>query len=107
MWTVYKPVVALQGNDWIISWNERVRFDNQLKDFATTNHDPDWAGFGIAIFADDGVTVKSTHIVQGTSFTYTAAQQTLDFGTIQPGIKVSIVQMSQKWGGGYPVVINS
>lgn len=107
MWTVYKPVVALQGNDWIISWNERVRFDNQIKDFATTNHDPDWAGFGIAILADDGVTVKSTHIVQGTSFTYTAAQQTLDFGTIQPGIHVSIVQMSQKWGGGYPVVINS
>lgn len=107
MWTVYKPVVALQGNDWIISWNERVRFDNQIKDFATTNHDPDWAGFGIAILADDGVTVKSTHIVQGSSFTYTAAQQTLDFGTIQPGIKVSIVQMSQKWGGGYPVVINS
>ena len=107
MWTVYKPVVALQGNDWIISWNERVRFDNQIKDFATTNHDPDWAGFGVAILADDGVTVKSTHIVQGNSFTYTAAQQTLDFGTIQPGIKVSIVQMSQKWGGGYPVVINS
>ena len=107
MWTVYKPVVALQGNDWIISWNERVRFDNQIKDFATTNHDPDWAGFGVAILAEDGVTVKSTHIVQGSSFTYTAAQQTLDFGTIQPGIKVSIVQMSQKWGGGYPVVINS
>lgn len=107
MWTVYKPVVALQGNDWIISWNERVRFDNQIKDFATTNHDPDWAGFGIAILAEDGVTVKSTHVVQGSSFTYTAAQQTLDFGTIQPGIKVSIVQMSQKWGGGYPVVINS
>lgn len=107
MWTVYKPVVAIQGNDWIISWNERVRFDNQIKDFSTTNHDPDWAGFGVAILADDGVTVKSTHIIQGSSFTYTAAQQTLDFGTIQAGIKVSIVQMSQKWGGGYPVVINS
>jgi hypothetical protein len=107
MWTVYKPVVGLVGQDWIITYNERARYDNQLKDYATTNHDPDWGGFGVAIMAPDGVTVKSTSVVQGTSFTYTAAQQVADFGTIQPSIKVSIVQMSQKWGGGFPVVINS
>jgi hypothetical protein len=106
MWPVYNPVIALQGQDWVISWRERVRFDNQIKDFATTNHDPDWAGFGVAILDADGK-VKSSYVVQGTSVTYTAAQQVTDFGTLQAGIKVSIVQMSQKWGGGYPTVINN
>jgi hypothetical protein len=106
MWPVYNPVIALSGQDWVISWRERVRFDNQIKDFATTNHDPDWAGFGVAILDADGK-VKSSYVVQGTSVTYTKAQQVADFGTLQAGIKVSIVQMSQKWGGGYPTVINN
>ena len=106
MWTVYTPVIGLSGQDWIISWNERVRYDNQLKDFATTNHDPDWAGFGVAILDADG-NVKSSGVVQGNKYTYSAAQQVADFGDLQSSIKVSIVQMSQKWGGGFPVVINN
>lgn len=106
MWNVFKPVIAQEGQDWIISWNERVRFDNQIKDFSTTNHDPDWAGFGVAVIGTDNA-VKSSSVVQGTKFTYTAAQQVADFGIIQNSVKVSIVQMSQKWGGGFPTVINS
>ena len=106
MWTVFKPVIAQVGQDWVVSWNERVRFDNQLKDYTTTNHDPDWAGYGVAVIDSDG-NVKSSSVVQGTKFTYTATQQVTDFGIIQNSVKVSIVQMSQKWGGGYPTVINS
>ena len=106
MWTVFKPVIGLVGQDWVITFNERVRFDNQIKDFATTNHDPDWAGFGIAVI-DSNNMVRSSNVIQGNKFTYTAAQQLADFGSLQNSVKVSIVQMSKKWGGGYPVVINS
>ena len=106
MWTIFKPVIATVGQDWVITWNERVRFDNQLKDFGATNHDPDWAGYGVAVIGPDNK-VKSSSVVQGTKFTYTAAQQVADFGSIQNSVKVSIVQMSQKWGGGFPTIINS
>ena len=108
MWTVYGASITKTGDDFVITWNERVRFDNQLKDYATTNHDYDWGGFGIAILnGDNNDAVKRTLVQTGNTFTYTAAMQIQDFGAKQAAIKVSILQMSQKWGGGFPVVINS
>lgn len=108
MWSVHSTNITKQGDDFVITWNERVRFDNQLKDFATTNHDYDWGGYGIAILnGDNNDAVKRTVVQNGTTFTYTAAMQIQDFGFKENNIKVSIVQMSQKWGGGFPVVINN
>lgn len=106
MWSVFNPKLVKSGTDFVLNFSERARFDNQLKDFSTTNHDIDWAGFGIAVLDSNNV-VKKTFVVQGTSFTYTGTQQVNDFGSTQTHIKMSIVQMSQKWGGGFPTVINN
>lgn len=106
MWQPLKCKAVMSGQDWVITAEERVRFDNQLKDYVTTNHDVDWAGMGYAILGAGDV-VKRTYVNQGEPFTYTAAEQVSDFGTLQNTLKVSIVQLSQKWGGGLPKIINS
>jgi len=106
-WQVYNAKAALQTNgDWLITWAERVRYDGALQDFTTVNHDDDFGGFGVAIL-DLANTTKSTQIQLVDSFTYTVAQQTTEFGAAQTSIRASIVPMSKKWGGGYPLIINS
>ena len=106
MWSIYGQSLTKTGNDFSLTFKERVRFDNQLKDFTAVNHDADWAGFGIAIL-DSNDLVKKTYVTQSNSFTYTEANQIADFGSAQTNVKISVVQLSQKWGGGFPTVINS
>lgn len=105
-WSPHTPTWSYQGVDVVLNWKERVRFDNQLKDYAEINHDPDWGGYGIAVLDQNDV-VKSTHTTTSTTWTYTNAMQVADFGTLAPHTKFSIVQLSTKYGGGYPLVINT
>lgn len=105
-WAPHTPTWTFVGPDLVLNWKERVRFDNQLKDYAEINHDPDWGGYGIAVL-DQLDNVKSTHTMTSTTFTYTNAMQVADFGQLAPHTKFSIIQMSTKFGGGYPLVINT
>lgn len=107
MWTVTDAKVLHVGSDWQFSWKERVRYDNQLKDLATTNHDPDWAGYGIIIYDTDGVTVKNKYTTTSESWTYTAAMQTADFGSVQSSVKARVAQISSSYGAGWSVAVNS
>jgi hypothetical protein len=50
----------------------------------------------------DGATVKRTIVATSPTATYTAAQQTADFGSPQPGISLRIHQMSATRGRGTP-----
>ncbi len=106
-WTVENPKILKVGSDYQLSFGERVRYDNLLKDYAELTHDADWAGFGIAIFESDGVTLKKTYTTTSEFWTYTAAMQTTDFGSLQASIKTQVVQMSQTGVPGYPISLNS
>lgn len=105
-WRVANPTAVKQPNgDWLISWKERPRYNNQLQDYNELTHDTDWAGYGIAFLS--GSTVKSSATTTGNSYTYTVNQQGIDFGGPQSSITVSITQMSTIVGGGYPYVVNA
>lgn len=106
-WTVFGAKALKVGQDIQFSWNERVRFDNALKDLATTNHDSDWAGYGVVIYAADGTTIKRRATMTSENFTYTAAMQIADFGAVQTSVKADIAQISSIYGTGYPVTVNS
>lgn len=108
LWSVYNTSAYLEGAGWHVFWKERVRFDNQLKDFAGTNHDSDWGGYGIAVInpLDDSDIVR-TITTTSEDWVYTNQMQVQDFGQLIPHAKFSIVPMSTKWGGGYPTVINT
>lgn len=106
MWAVCNAKAVKTGSDWVISWKERVRFDNQLKDFSEISHDEDWGGYAVAVL-DPGGNVKSTHPVQVENFTYTNAMQITEFGGSVVAFKCTIVQLSKKYGAGIPLTINS
>lgn len=105
-WAVAQPNAVKQGNgDWYITWIERPRYNNSLRDYTEITHDSDWSGFAVAIL-DAGSAVKRTFTTVDKFLTYTVAQQTADFGAPQANLKASIIQMSSVVGGGYPNVIN-
>lgn len=107
LWTVHNAKILKVGSDYQLSFGERIRYLGGLRDNAEIIHDADWAGFGIVILASDGTTVVKTYTTQTETFTYTAAMQTTDFGSVQSSIKTKIVQLSQYGVPGYPVSINS
>lgn len=102
-WAVAQLKAVRQGDDWIISWVERPRFNNHLQDYQEINHDSDWAGFGITI--TQGVDVKHSAMTVEDTYTYTAAQQVADFGSVQTSLTLTVTQLSTIVGGGYPTTI--
>jgi hypothetical protein len=107
MWTVYNGKVLKTGSDFTVSYKERVRFNNGMTQVAV-NHDPDWGGFGIVVYTDNTyTTVKKTYTTTSESWIYSAAMQVADFGATQTNLYVRVSQLSQKWGPGYPVTLNS
>lgn len=106
-WAVYNAALVHEANtDWTVSWKGRSRFDNKLKDFATTLHDETFGGYGVAIL-DGSEAVLKTYTVTAESFVLTAAMQTADLGGPQATLKVSIVPLDKTFGGGYPTIVNS
>lgn len=107
MYPVFGAKILKTGSDFVVSYNERIRFDNQLKDYATAIHDPDWAGYGIIIYADSSYTTpKARYTTTSTSWTYSLNMQNTDFGAAQNHLYVRVSQLSKKWGAGYPVTLN-
>ena len=105
-WRVAQPKAVKEVNgDWTISWIERPRYNNGMRDYTEISHDPDWGGYAIAILNSSDVVKRSTTTV-GTSFTYTVAMQQADFGSAQTTLKASIIQMTTSSGGGYPAPIS-
>lgn len=106
-WRVAQPKLKKETNgDWTISWIERPRYNNGMRDYTEISHDPDWGGYAVAIL-DNTDAVKRTTTTVGTTFTYTVAMQQADFGSAQTTLKASIVQMTQSAGGGYPYVVTA
>lgn len=107
-WAVVNAKAVRQPNDdWIITWNKRSKFSPGLVNYTGFVNDPDFGGFGLA-FKNASDQIVRTATTTFETYTYTAAQQITDFGSVQTNLKVSIVQMSniQGVGGGYPTVLN-
>lgn len=105
-WKVSNPIINKTSNDWNLTWQERLRYDNALKDSTDLTHDADFGGWAIAVL--DGVSsVKRTAIVWTKSYTYTSAMQIIDFGSNQGSVNFSITALSTSGVTGYPYLINS
>lgn len=107
LWTPHSAKVEQLGSDWRFTFKERVRFNNELQDNTELTHDSDWAGFGIVLYDATGTTIVKTYTTTSELWTYTAAMQTADFGSLQTSIKSKITQLSQLGAPGYPLTLNS
>jgi hypothetical protein len=90
------------GTTWTVTWKERARFNGGLQDYNDIVRDSDWAGWAVAVF--NWSTVVRQEIVYVPEFVYPIDKQTADFGSGQSSLKVSIQQISLKYGGGRPVI---
>lgn len=105
-WTVaHGSAVKDTSGNWNINWIERPRYSVALMDYAEIPHDPDWAGWTVAVM--NGATVVKTLVVQSPSYVYSVANQIADFGSAQTSLTVRVFAMSTRTGGGYAATINS
>lgn len=86
-------------NDWTISWVRRGRLDWEWRDYVDTPLGEASESYEIDIM--NGSTVKRTLTATSQSVTYTAAQQTTDFGAVQTTLSVRVYQISAAVGRGY------
>ena len=88
------------AGDLAISWVRRTRIGGDNWDAAEVPLGEETERYEVDILA--GATVKRTLAATSPSVTYTAAQQTADFGSPQSAIDVRVFQLSAVHGRGTP-----
>ncbi|MCX8003673.1 MAG: phage tail protein [Burkholderiaceae bacterium] len=81
------------GGDLTITWFERSRVGTELADGGVDARDEPLALHELHVL--DGTTVVRSVQVNGTSWTYTAAQQTTDFGAPQASVSMRVRRVGQ------------
>jgi hypothetical protein len=88
------------GTDIALSWVRRSRADTDS--WATEDAPLDCAPEAYRVEIYDGVTLKRTLDVSAPAATYTAAQQTADFGGPATAFTFRVAQLSALYGPGHP-----
>ena len=91
--------VRAAGGDLTISWIRRTRAAGDWLDGADVPLGEENERYEVDIL--DGETVVRTKEATGPEVTYSAAEQTNDFGSTQPGVSVAVYQMSATIGRGH------
>lgn len=103
----YSPVNGLgsrDGSDNLsIAWTRRTRIGGEWRSNVDANLGESTEAYEIDIMS--GATVKRTINSATQSATYSAADQTTDFGSPQASVTVRIYQMSAIVGRGYPLEV--
>lgn len=90
---------------WTLSWIRRTRTGGEWRDYVDADLGERKEQYQIDIFADGTyAAVKRTATVDGSpSFSYSATDQTTDFGSAQSTLYLKIYQVSSLVGRGYPL----
>lgn len=98
----YRPVhiraQRVAGDDVSITWVRRTRLDGGMMDYIDVPLREAMEQYDVAIY--DGVTLKRSWRVTSPSVTYSAAEQTADFGSLPAGFTVRVTQLSALIGPG-------
>lgn len=92
------------AGDLVVSATRRTRYDGVWRDYADVPLNEVSERYDAEIYGEAGfTTVKRTFSgLTSPEFTYTAAQQTTDFGSVQFQYNLRLYQLSEKRGRGYP-----
>ncbi len=97
----YSPVRvkgARASGDLAISWFRRTRIGGDTWDVTEVPLSEDSESYDVEIYS--GATLKRTLTATAPSVTYTTAQQTADFGSVQAAVSVKVYQKSVVYGRG-------
>ncbi len=94
---------AVGSTDWTLTWVRRSRTDGEWRDLVDAGLGETTEAYEVDIFSDGTyTTVKRTLTATSPTCTYTTADQTTDFGSVQTTIYAKVYQMSSVVGRGYP-----
>lgn len=88
------------AGDLLLEWTRRTRLEASLRDNVDAVLGEASERYVVEIL-DGGDVVRTVPVLEQ-SLTYTAAEQTTDFGSPQASIDVVIYQLSETYGRGYP-----
>jgi hypothetical protein len=88
------------GGDLFIEWIRRTRIGGDSWDTVEVPLGEDVERYEVDIL--DGTTVKRTLSSSSPTVTYTAAEQTTDFGSPQPSLSIRVYQLGAAWGRSAP-----
>lgn len=102
----YSPVHLGGGKeangDWTLNWVRRTRIDGAWRDYVEVPLGESVEAYTVEIYTDDTfTTLKRTISATSQTATYTAAQQTSDFGSGQSEVYFVVYQLSAALGPGY------
>ena len=86
------------GGDLTVTWERRTRVGGDSWDASEVPLGEDIEAYEIEIMS--GAVVKRTILAAGPVAVYTAAQQVIDFGSVQIAVSVRVYQMSTLYGRG-------
>jgi hypothetical protein len=87
------------AGDIVLAWVRRARTNAEWNDYVDVPLDEDSESYSVDIL--NGSTVMRTVTASTATITYTAAQQTTDFGSPQASVSVAVYQVSALAGRGY------
>ena len=91
---------ARSAGDLSLSWVRRTRIGGDSWDAVEVPLAEESERYEVDIL--DGSTVRRTLAITAPTATYTAADQTTDFGALQPSISLRVYQLSTVFGRGTP-----
>lgn len=92
------PDAQKDGDDWLIQWTGRSRFDNNWWTDGIAGASDGTGNYTLEIL--NGSTVVRTIIQTDETYTYTAAQQTTDFGMVQTTLAARVASIHAVTGAG-------
>jgi hypothetical protein len=104
----FSPVIITGSRDGssnlTISWIRRTRVGGAWRDYVDATIDPEITSWEVDILSGLGVVLRTITGIGSTTYTasYTAAQQTTDFGSTQSSVSVKIYAVGSTVGRGYP-----
>jgi hypothetical protein len=94
----FKAIKQTNG-DFILTWVRRTRYNGSWVNNSDVPLNEEREEYTLKIY--NGLTIVRTVIVSSPTFTYTAAMQTTDFGSVQSTITSQVAQNSATIGPGY------
>jgi hypothetical protein len=90
------------SGDIVISWVRRARIDAGLRDYVDVPLAEQRELYDVQVL--NGASVVHSWRVNGPTVTYSAAEQSADFGVLPANLSISITQLSDLVGPGKPLV---
>lgn len=91
----------LDGNDWVFTWIRRTRFNGAWLDYVDVPLNEEREEYTLQILDGSDNVLRTITVSDASTYTYTEADQIIDFGSGQSTINVKVAQNNAVIGPGY------